>query len=480
MAAARFGLAGGFRRMRKSLQFRIPEGEMAILSILISLLVSAAAPEAQQGKSAVWGSAAAQLYSAKKVFISNVNQDANETWLLGRPFDLGERQPYNYLYAAMQSWGRYEVVLEPADADLVLEIRYLDPFDYAAQNSHRPIALPSQTVYHPQLFLTVRDARTHEVLKDFTEPIQKAILPSNQEKNFAQAVVDLVNDIAKTIRQPIKTFTLPKTIPAAPLPTQIRTAKKLLISKPEEDRVHGDPAKEEQLYEEVAAATENLAQYELTTTAEDADLIWEPSVYDGNLRLAIVDPKTGTLLWAINEEVDRTILGTTTQEHFDRATVALLNNAGQLAGKAPFAEGPAFGRFISASTGAALPITITGPATAKAGAEIRIQVTVKNTAHFDIRFDYAWGDPLRCMVVVRDSGGNMVADTERGRNLKSEHADWQGQAVSYALNPGESQTRECAVSDLYDMSTPGKYVIEVQQLDGRPVKSNVLTMTVVR
>jgi hypothetical protein len=50
--------------------------------------------------------------------------------------------------------------------------------------------------------------------------------------------------------------------------------------------------------------------------------------------------------------------------------------------------------------------------------------------------------------------------------------------VKYSLNPGEMQTRECAVSDLYDMTAPGKYSIEVQQLDGRPVQSNSVTVTV--
>ncbi|HEY6351424.1 MAG TPA: hypothetical protein VI636_18630 [Candidatus Angelobacter sp.] len=53
------------------------------------------------------------------------------------------------------------------------------------------------------------------------------------------------------------------------------------------------------------------------------------------------------------------------------------------------------------------------------------------------------------------------------------------QTVTYTLNPGEAQTRECVLSDFYDMTAPGKYSIEVQELDGRAVRSNVVTVTVV-
>lgn len=64
--------------------------------------------------------------------------------------------------------------------------------------------------------------------------------------------------------------------------------------------------------------------------------------------------------------------------------------------------------------------------------------------------------------------------------MKNAHEGWQGKPATYTLKPGETQTRECDVSDFYDMTSPGKYSIEVQQLDGRPVHSNVVTVTVVR
>ena len=36
-------------------------------------------------------------------------------------------QPYNAFYAAMKEWGKYTLVVSPAEADLVFEIRFNAP-----------------------------------------------------------------------------------------------------------------------------------------------------------------------------------------------------------------------------------------------------------------------------------------------------------------------------------------------------------------
>jgi hypothetical protein len=115
----------------------------------------------------------------------------------------------------------------------------------------------------------------------------------------------------------------------------------------------------------------------------------------------------------------------------------------------------------------------------KSGAPVHVKVTLKNSSKQDIDFVYPSGDPLTCMILVRDSSGNSVADTERGQKLKAAHTTWQGRPIAYTLQPGETQTRACAVSEFYDMRLPGKYSIEVQQLDGSAVASNAVTVTVV-
>src|SRR5262249_7965375 len=134
----------------------------------------------------------ARLGAAKKVFISNLGEDTIE-WTFNPGWSSDRIDPpYNYLYAAMQNWGLYQLVLVPADADLIFEIEYSDPvtYDYSTKPRDEPIG-------HPQLTLTVRDPATHGVIKEFTEKFNWAILPSNREKDFAQATVNLLNDIAQ-------------------------------------------------------------------------------------------------------------------------------------------------------------------------------------------------------------------------------------------------------------------------------------------
>jgi hypothetical protein len=57
------------------------------------------------------------ILTAKKVFISNTTGEM--VLPPGNP-----DMTYNEFYAAMKSWGRYELVSSPADADMVFEIRF--------------------------------------------------------------------------------------------------------------------------------------------------------------------------------------------------------------------------------------------------------------------------------------------------------------------------------------------------------------------
>ena len=59
----------------------------------------------------------AQIGAARKVFIANDGADLAGQAVFKRA---GEPEAaYNHFYAAMQAWGRYELVSTPADADLV-------------------------------------------------------------------------------------------------------------------------------------------------------------------------------------------------------------------------------------------------------------------------------------------------------------------------------------------------------------------------
>ncbi len=120
-----------------------------------------------------------QILTGKKVFISNGESNA-ETEI--------PNLTYNEFYASMKSWGRYELVSAPADADLVFEIRCVTftgrkgPFGYG-----NPVVV--------QLHLLVLDPKTHIVLWSFTKGVEDAIMEGTARKNFDQAMANLVDDL---------------------------------------------------------------------------------------------------------------------------------------------------------------------------------------------------------------------------------------------------------------------------------------------
>jgi hypothetical protein len=129
----------------------------------------------------------AQIGAARKVFISNAGVDGTSRLDLERI--AGPDEPYNQLYAAMKSWGRYELVAAPADADLVFELRFAAPLtdcgDKMAAN------------YARQLDLAILDARTRFRLWTITQPVEGAKLKGNWEKNFNAGMANLADDIKK-------------------------------------------------------------------------------------------------------------------------------------------------------------------------------------------------------------------------------------------------------------------------------------------
>ena len=105
--------------------------------------------------------------------------------------------------------------------------------------------------------------------------------------------------------------------PAAPVPQQILAAKKVFISNARGDwnsyHWSGSP---ERTYNEFYAATKNWGRYEIVPAPGDADLVLqislaEPVQVNGGalvfgspvLKLALLDPKTGILIWALDEHL---------------------------------------------------------------------------------------------------------------------------------------------------------------------------------
>src|SRR6516164_9206963 len=69
----------------------------------------------QQPKESPIAPIPAAITTAQKVFVSNAPGDS-------LPASLGgPARPYHEFYAAIKSWGHYQLVSSPADADLIFE-----------------------------------------------------------------------------------------------------------------------------------------------------------------------------------------------------------------------------------------------------------------------------------------------------------------------------------------------------------------------
>ena len=144
-----------------------------ILSLLLSCPLLAQQTKSQPPPAPV----PAQISAASKIFISNGGGNRLET-LGDTAFNGGPDRPYNEFYAAMKTWGRYQLVSSPSDADLVLEISWaLNDIGWRT---------PDPTA--GQLRLVVVDPKTHVVLWTIKEYVRGAALLGNRDKNFDSAM----------------------------------------------------------------------------------------------------------------------------------------------------------------------------------------------------------------------------------------------------------------------------------------------------
>jgi hypothetical protein len=140
-------------------------GIVCILSALVLTAVSNL--EAQQASNPAPAPVPLQILTARKVFVSNGDGDE----MFNVP-----NLTYNTFYAAMKSWGKYELVPAPADADLVFEVRFvISPY--------------------PVLRLVILDPKTHVVLWHMVDAVQTWSREATGRKNFDQGMTTLVEEV---------------------------------------------------------------------------------------------------------------------------------------------------------------------------------------------------------------------------------------------------------------------------------------------
>jgi hypothetical protein len=137
------------------------------------------------------------LLNAKTVFISNAGADSG---LFPHPFSGDPDRPYNQFYAAMQSWGRYEIVGDPSQADIVIELQLIAPPGPSSGNKVNGASDPL-----PMFRLVVYDRKTHYVLWALTESIMVAYIQKTHDNNFDQALATLTADLKRLTSAPAST-----------------------------------------------------------------------------------------------------------------------------------------------------------------------------------------------------------------------------------------------------------------------------------
>jgi hypothetical protein len=129
----------------------------------------------------------AAIFVAKKVFVSNAGADGG---LFPHPFTGTQERGYNQFYMAMRSWGRYELVGDPQQADMVFELQLLGPNGPANANKVKGASDPL-----PMFRLNVMERKTHYSLWALTETIEAANLQKTHDRNFDEAIAQLVADL---------------------------------------------------------------------------------------------------------------------------------------------------------------------------------------------------------------------------------------------------------------------------------------------
>lgn len=158
------------------------------MAILLSV---AAVSEAQKTNAMPAAPIPSQILTAKKVFIANAGGD--ESRFDAEGFSGGPDRLYNEFYAGVKSWGRYELVGTPGEADLVFEI-HLSRTELDRRSLK---SAGADAEYDAKFRLTVRDIKTQTILWGITEHAEPAILQSNRDKNFGNALYWILFELKK-------------------------------------------------------------------------------------------------------------------------------------------------------------------------------------------------------------------------------------------------------------------------------------------
>jgi len=165
--------------------------------VVCAALLSAAAALAQQSADTPPGPVPPAILAAKKIFVSNAGSDSG---LYPEPFSGDPSRGYTQFYAALKAAGQFELVADPSDADLVLELQLIAPSG-AARGEVNKVNGASDPL--PMFRLVIYDRKTHYILWTLTQSINIAFLQKSHDRNFDGAILVLMEKFQQLCGKPI-------------------------------------------------------------------------------------------------------------------------------------------------------------------------------------------------------------------------------------------------------------------------------------
>jgi hypothetical protein len=146
---------------------------VACIAACLAIPVCAQKSSAAKGVNSVAAPVPAPLLNGKRVFIS---YELGDVTSFPSAYSGGPERAYSEFFNQMKAWGRFDLVMDPSDADLVFAVRFVDA----------PM---------PQIRVGISDGKTHVALWGFVEQVDPAVFKKHRDQSFTQSVQLLVKDI---------------------------------------------------------------------------------------------------------------------------------------------------------------------------------------------------------------------------------------------------------------------------------------------
>jgi hypothetical protein len=158
---------------------------MRTLTFALGLLLLIPAVQAKTRKDVPPAPLPEAIVTAQKVFLSN-----------GGGSDLA----YDAFYSTMKSWGKYQIVGSPDDAELIVELSYhvedMGTRVWSSVNTYNNTTqVHSSQIIDPKLILTIYDARTKNSLWSTVDHRRLARMEKNREKEMINSAERLVEEL---------------------------------------------------------------------------------------------------------------------------------------------------------------------------------------------------------------------------------------------------------------------------------------------